>query len=255
MITAPAARLTAAAPVIEARDLGRSFGAQPALDGLDLTVSAGESVLLLGPNGAGKTTLLRTLATLLRPGRGGLRLFGIDTATGDRSAVRRRIGLLAHQTYLYDHLTALENLVFYGRLYGRDMDGNAVRAALREVGLEERSDEKVRALSRGMQQRLALARVFAHMPDLLLLDEPFTGLDRLGAERLHGMLRARLLSGATCLLASHDVAAALPLATRVIVLAAGRLAADRPASGIDARGVDAIYRAATADLGERESPA
>ena len=254
MITPPAARPAAATPVIEARDLHRSFGALPAIDGLDLTVTAGEAILLLGPNGAGKTTLLRTLATLLRPGRGRLRLFGLDATSGDRSPIRRRIGLLSHQTFLYDHLTALENLAFYGRLYDRDTGNEALRAALHEVGLEERGEETVRSLSRGLQQRLALARVFAHAPELLLLDEPFTGLDRLGADRLHLMLRTRLRAGATCLLASHDLPAALPLATRIVVLSAGRIAADRPAAGLDPAGAESLYRAATGAPESRVGP-
>jgi len=231
--------------VVEAERLGRRYGAHAALDGLDLLVERGESILLLGPNGAGKSTLLRILATLLRPSEGRLELFGADPKASDRAALRRRLSLLSHQTYLYDHLTAEENLQFYGRLYGsRPADGD-LRSALREVALEERRTEQVRALSRGMQQRLAIARAFLHRPELLLLDEPFTGLDRQGADRLQAMLRDRIHEGATCVLATHDFATALTLATRVVVLDAGRAVVDRPAAGLDPAGLEELYRRST----------
>jgi heme exporter protein A len=155
------------------------------------------------------------------------------------------MGLLSHQGFLYDHLSAAENLVFYGRLYGLAMTTGRVRAALAEVGLEERRDDPVRAFSRGMQQRLALARALLHEPEMLLLDEPFTGLDRDGARALQGMLGARLVGRRACLMVTHDFEPALPLATRVVILAGGRLALDRPAAGLDARGLDGLYRAAT----------
>jgi heme exporter protein A len=228
--------------------LGRRYGGLLALDGLDLLVERGESILLLGPNGAGKSTLLRILATLLRPSEGRLALFGADPRASDRAALRRRLSLLSHQTYLYDHLTAEENLQFYGSLYGaRPADGD-LRSALREVDLEDRRSEQVRAFSRGMQQRLAIARAFLHKPDLLLLDEPFTGLDRQGAERLQAMLRDRIREGATCVLATHDFAAALLLATRVVVLDAGRAVVDRPAAGLDPAGLEDLYRRSTSTI-------
>ena len=231
--------------MVETERLARRYGGLAALDGLDLRIGRGESILLLGPNGAGKSTLLRTLATLLRPSDGRLRLFGADPSTSDRAALRRRVGLLSHHTFLYDHLTAEENLDFYGRLYGLRPAEGELRGALVEVALDDRRSEQVRTFSRGMQQRLAIARAFLHRPELLLLDEPFTGLDRQGADQLQAMLRDRIHAGATSVLATHDFPSALPLATRVVILAAGRAVIDRPTAGLDAAGLEEVYRRAT----------
>ena len=234
-----------AAPSVAARGLVKMYGGFAALDGIDLDIGPGESVLLLGPNGAGKSTFLRLVAMLQRPSGGTLRLWGEDPARADRTALRRRIGLLSHQGFLYDHLTAAENLIFYGRLYGLAMDAGRARKALAEVGLEGRRDDVVRAFSRGMQQRLALARALLHEPEMVLLDEPFTGLDRQGARTLQSMLAARLRGRRTCLMVTHDFEPALPLATRIVILADGRIVLDRPAAGLDAAGLDAIYRRTT----------
>jgi heme exporter protein A len=231
--------------VVETHRLSRRYGGLAALDGLDLLIGRGESVLLVGPNGAGKSTLLRTLAMLLRPSDGRLRLFGADPSVSDRAALRRRVGLLSHQTFLYDHLTAQENLAFYARLYGLPPREGALRDALREVGLDDRRRDLVRALSRGMQQRLAIARAFLHRPELLLLDEPFTGLDRQGADRLQAMLRDRIRGGVTGVLATHDFPSALPLATRVVILEEGRAVVDRAAAGLDVPALEEAYHRAT----------
>jgi len=230
------------APAVRLARVVRHYGGVAAIDGVDLTVAAGESILLLGANGAGKTTLLRLLALLARPAAGDYLLFGEPTRRGgDRLMQRRRLGFLAHQTWLYEHLTAEENLRFHAGLYGLRPDGAAIEAALDAVGLRARRADPVRTYSRGMQQRLALARVLLHRPDLLLLDEPFTGLDRDGAERLRALLTTHA-AGRTLILATHDVAEALPLATRVVVLARGRIAADRPTAGLTVAGVEAIDR-------------
>jgi heme exporter protein A len=229
-------------PVLEAEHLLKMYGAFPALNGLTLRIMPGESILLLGPNGAGKSTFLRTVATRLRPSSGVLRLFGADPANADRRDLRRRIGHLAHQTGLYDHLTVEENLLFFARLHGLDSPADLVRRGLLAVGLQDRRTEFVRALSRGLQQRLAIARVLLHRPELLLLDEPFTGLDQHAAARLREILQENPGEARTCLLASHDLAAAWPLATRLVILAGGRVALDQPAAGIDAGDLDALYR-------------
>jgi heme exporter protein A len=239
-VTAPGS--AAVVPILAARGLAKLYGSFAALDGVDLDVAPGESLLLLGPNGAGKSTLLRVAALLLRPSAGTLRLWGEDPARADRRSIRGRIGLLSHQGFLYDHLTAAENLLFYGGLYGLAMSAARARTALAEVGLEARRDDPVRAFSRGMQQRLALARALLHEPEMLLLDEPFTGLDRDGARALQAMLAARLGGSRACLMVTHDFEPALPLATRVVVLAGGRVAADRPSAGLGAGGLDDLYR-------------
>jgi heme exporter protein A len=230
---------------IEALGLGRRFGPIAALDAIDLAVPAGQFVLLLGPNGAGKSTLLRLFATLMRPGAGTLRVLGEDVGRGDCAGIRRRIGLLSHQTFLYDHLTGEENLVFYGRLYGLAEPRATARQALRAARLEGRGSDQVRTYSRGMQQRLAIARALLHRPDVLLLDEPFAGLDRDASLGLAERLREERSARRTCVLATHDTRVALGVADRVIVLVDGRLAADRPAAGIDPESLEALLSAAT----------
>jgi heme exporter protein A len=227
------------APAIEARGLARSFGAVGALEPLELTVPAGESVLLLGPNGAGKSTLLRLLATLLRPSSGSLRLFGESPGNGE-AGLRRRIGFLSHQTFLYDHLTGRENLLFYGRLYGLPDPGGAAEEALRGARLEQRGGDCVGTYSRGMQQRLAIARALLHRPDLVLLDEPFTGLDRESSRHLEGRLREEAALGRTQMIATHDYGRSLGTSDRVLLLRDGVVALDRKAREVEPREIEAL---------------
>ena len=220
------------------------YGALPAVEDLDLEIPRGQFVLLLGPNGAGKSTFLRLCATLIRPSGGGLHLLGSPLSGAALPGLRRRIGLLSHQSFLYDHLTAAENLLFYGRLFGLPRPADEARAALATVGLLRRADDLVRTYSRGMLQRLAIARALLHKPDLVLLDEPFTGLDRDSSDSLRERLAVLRSTGRTCLIATHDFAAVAGLADRVIILADGRLAADRPAGGLQAQDIDALFREA-----------
>jgi len=227
------------APAIQARGLARSFGAVGALEPLELTVPAGEAVLLLGPNGAGKSTLLRLLATLLRPTSGSLRLFGESPGNGE-AALRRRIGFLSHQTFLYDHLTGRENLLFYGRLYGLPDPGAAAEEALRAARLLPRGGDCVGTYSRGMQQRLAIARAFLHRPELVLLDEPFTGLDRESARHLEGRLREEAALGRTQVIATHDYGRSLGASDRVLLLRDGVVALDRRAREVEPREIEAL---------------
>ncbi len=233
------------------RALVKRYGAVRAVEKVDLSIRAGESVLLLGPNGAGKSTLLRILATLIRPTAGTLAIFGEETGSADRLALRRRIGFLSHQTFLYEHLTGIENLEFYGRLYGVDNPQGRARFALRAAGLEDRGADLVRGFSRGMQQRLAIARAMLHDPEILLLDEPFTGLDRESSDRLLEALQAASGRQRTWVMATHDFATGIAAAGRVVVLSSGRVVEDRPVRGLDAAGLEAMFRALT----RRESPA
>jgi heme exporter protein A len=228
-----------------ARGLVKRYGAQPALDGIDLEVAAGSFVLLLGPNGAGKSTLLRIFATLVRPTSGTLRIHGADPRQTDRAVLRRRIGLLSHQGFLYDHLTGLENLLFYGRLYGLPDPLPAAVLALRGAGLVDRALDPTRSYSRGMQQRLAIERALLHDPDVVLLDEPFTGLDRRASDGLENRLAALRTAGRTCVMTTHDLRSGLRLADRVVILAGGRLAADHPARELDPEALEALFREAT----------
>jgi heme ABC exporter ATP-binding subunit CcmA len=227
--------------VVEAQGLVKFYGATAALRGCDLTVAAGERVALVGPNGAGKTTLLKLLATLVRPSAGQLRLFGVD-AVRYPAVVRRQLGVIAHETYLYRDLTVAENLALYGRLYGVADLRRRVAESLARVGLADQADRRVGALSRGQQQRVALARALLHAPALLLLDEPDTGLDEAGQALLAAVVREAAVS---VVLATHALERALALADRVLVLAAGRVVREAATAGLTAEALRAVYQAVT----------
>ncbi len=226
--------------VIETRGLVRRFGGLTAVQPLDLTVAAGEAVAVFGPNGAGKSTLLRLLATLLRPSLGSLALFG-RSVRDDALAARRRIGLLSHQSFLYPDLTPLENLDFFGRMFGVPQPLQRAQALIEDVGLVGWAHRPVRTLSRGLEQRCALARTLLHQPQLILLDEPFTGLDVDAATMLSDLLRQAHRRGATLLMVTHDLDRGLALCERGIVLARGRLLHDGPIDPGDAQGFESIY--------------
>jgi heme exporter protein A len=218
--------------MIQARDLVKSFGPRVALAGVNISVEAGEFVTLVGPNGAGKTTLLRILAMLTRPTSGAVRIAGLDPAQAG-SEVRRRIGFLSHQTLLYEDLSAEQNLWFYARMYDLDAAAARVDDLLERVGLAARRDDLVRTLSRGMHQRLALARSVLHRPQVLLLDEPYTGLDPQAAQALTDLLLELVGAGGTILLATHNLERGLALGRRVVMLARGRVVCDEPRDSID----------------------
>jgi heme exporter protein A len=222
---------THASDPIAARDLRKSYGPLAVLRGIDLTVRRGEVVALLGPNGAGKSTLLRLLASVARANRGRLDLFGVDCHPGHADAsVRARIGFVAHEPLLYRDLSPRANLDFFARLYDARSDGAGARsdriaAALGRAGLARAADRATRTLSRGMLQRLALARATLHDPELLLLDEPFTGLDPAAADLLAALIEERRRAGAVVIV-SHDLARVAELASRAIVLSRGRIGLD-----------------------------
>ncbi|HJQ83400.1 MAG TPA: heme ABC exporter ATP-binding protein CcmA, partial [Candidatus Binatia bacterium] len=215
-------RDVAGALPIRAAGLMRAFAGVPVLSGVDLDVAAGEGVAIVGANGSGKTTLLRVLALLLRPNGGRLALFGVDGRTA-APAVRRRIGYVGHESLCYPDLTAAENLAFYARLF--DVADAEVRIAtlLEWAGLDGVGRRPVRVYSRGMSQRLALARALLHQPELLLLDEPFSGLDAAAVAALQERLAALRTAGHAIVLTTHDLERAAPVATRVAVLHRGRI--------------------------------
>lgn len=227
--------------MIEIRDLTRTFGPHTALSGVTLSVEAGDFVTLVGPNGAGKTTLLRILATLLRPTSGTVRVAGLDPARAG-AEIRRRIGFLSHRTLLYDDLTAEQNLRFYARLYGLPDPQSRIDELLERVGLADRRHDLVRTFSRGMQQRLAVARAVLHRPSVLLLDEPYTGLDPHAAEALSMLLTGLAGEGCTIILTTHDLARSLEIGRRIVVLARGRVAYDAPAGTVDPITFPDLYR-------------
>jgi heme ABC exporter ATP-binding subunit CcmA len=216
--------------LLEARGLQRSFGRVRIIRGLDLTLRPGESLAIIGPNGAGKTTLLRLVAGLLRPDAGEVRILGQTLRIGAHT-VRSAVGFVSHQTLLYDDLTLVENLAFTARLYGLDRPVETAVAALEAAGLADRRGERPRGLSRGLQQRAAVARALLHAPRLILMDEPFTALDATAAQRLRHDLRSRLAGDAGLVLVTHQLADAWELASRVAVLIQGQWAADEPRAG------------------------
>ncbi len=192
-----------------------------------LTARAGDILGLLGPNGAGKSTLLGMLATLVAPTSGSLH-YGTAGSSGDGGTIRARIGLLAHELHLYPELTARQNLDFFARLYGLDAP-RVVPQALEAAGLTDRADDDVSSFSRGMRQRLALERALLHKPRLLLLDEPFTGLDDRAVTIVASRLRELAAAGAIIVVATHDLDLADGLVTRVAVMRDGKLLADEAA--------------------------
>lgn len=235
--------------MIETRSLTKSFGERAALAGVDLSVQEGEFATLVGPNGAGKTTLLRVLATLARPSSGTVRIAGLDPSQeGER--VRCRIGFLSHQTLLYDDLTAEQNLRFYARMYDVDRDSGRVDDLLGRVGLFARRHDLVRTFSRGMQQRLAVARAVLHRPQVLLLDEPYTGLDPDAAQALTDLLGELAGGSCTIVMTTHNLERGLAMGTRVLVLARGRIVYDARADVSSATFSD-VYRRLTGGRGRR----
>jgi heme exporter protein A len=228
--------------LIQVRKLVKTFGLKPVLRGVDFRAEPGEFVALLGPNGAGKTTFLRILASLSRPTMGEVRLAG-RSLPAEAAAVRRILGVVSHQPLLYGDLTAEENLWFYGRMYGVDGIERRIAEVLEEVGLTARRRDLVRQFSRGMQQRLAIGRAILHRPEVMLFDEPHTGLDPDAAAMLDGLLREVAARGRTVVMTSHDLVRASSLASRVDILAGGVIGRSiRPG---DAADLTALYREAT----------
>lgn len=227
-------------PAVLTQELTKAFGRQRVLRGVNLAVHPGEFLVLLGQNGAGKTTFLRILATLSRPtgGRAWIQGYPLE---GDTRTVRAQIGLVSHHTFLYGDLTAEENLRFYGRLYRVPHLEERMGELLARVGLYERRHDAVRTFSRGMQQRLAIARAVLHDPPILLLDEPDTGLDIQAAGMLADMLRAMDAQARTVLMTTHQLERARQMGTRVAILAGGQIRFDQPNAGLTTEDLLAAY--------------
>ena len=222
---------------VEVEGLARHYGEREALSGVTLSLKDGQTLVVFGPNGAGKTTLLRVLATLLRPHAGRVRVLG--ESIPDRAwAVRGRIGLLGHEPLLYRELTARENLGFHARLHG--VGGERVEAVLDAVQMGERGDETLRTLSRGMVQRVAVARAVLHDPELLLLDEPRSNLDPAAVELVEPLIGAS--AGRTRVICSHDPGGGLAEADVVLGLRAGAPALSRKAGEVTVEEIAELYR-------------
>jgi heme exporter protein A len=210
--------------MITVRKLVKRFGLKTVLRGVDFEVQPGEFVALLGPNGAGKTTFLRILASLSRPSLGQVHIAGYQLPR-EAAQVRARLGVVSHLPLLYGDLTAEENLRFYARMYNLPDAEARITEVLEMVGLEARRRDLVRTYSRGMQQRLAIGRAVLHDPDVMLFDEPYTGLDQDASSMLDEVLRTVASQGRTVVMTSHDLARAEDLATRFDILSRGVIAA------------------------------
>jgi heme exporter protein A len=229
--------------MIQVHKLVKRFGLKTVLRGMDFEVQEGEFVALLGPNGAGKTTFLRILASLSRPAMGDVRIAGYRLPQ-QAAAVRRILGVVSHQPLLYGDLTAEENLQFYGRMYGVLHLEQRVVEVLEMVGLSARRRDLVRTFSRGMQQRLAIGRAVLHDPEVMLFDEPHTGLDQDACLMLDNVLREVAARGRTVVMTSHDLARAAELAGRYDVLSRGQIVATASRSEMEPDQLLAFYRRA-----------
>ena len=226
---------------IDARGLVKQFGSRRGLDGVDLRLPAGAFLSIFGPNGAGKTTLLRMLALLSRPTRGSLAMLGVD-ALEEPDALRSRVGLISHKSMLYGDLTARENLEFFSSLHPGGPDCARIDELLRLVELDHRRNDPVRTFSRGMQQRLSIARALVNDPDLVLLDEPYSGLDPHAAE-LFDQLIDRVRDGRTFVMVSHDLQKGYQMCTHALILARGQVVVCAERAQIDAAAFRDLYLA------------
>jgi heme exporter protein A len=217
--------------MIQVSRVVKTFGNRVVLRGIDLTINEGDFVTLLGANGAGKTTLLHLVASLSKPSHGNVFINGYRMAD-DASELRRFIGLVSHKTLLYDDLSAEQNLRFYAQLYDVVEARERIETVLNQVNLWQRRKDPVRTYSRGMQQRLAIARAILHNPPILLLDEPDTGLDQHAANMLGELLAAVGISHRTILMTTHNLERGLSLGNRMVILAQGKIVYDSPRQNV-----------------------
>lgn len=226
---------------IESQGLAKSFGNYPALRGIDLRVKLGESVAIFGPNGAGKTTLIKVLATIMKPSSGKVFIDGLDVKNNAED-IRRRIGVVTHQTFLYNNLTAYENLEFYCRLYDVPGRKERIKEVVATVGMTSRLHDRVGTLSRGMQQRLSIARSLLHKPAIILLDEPETGLDQQATAMLWETLLAEGEAKRTIIHTTHSLERGLERCHRLLILARGEIAYEGLKQDLDLAGLKQAYQ-------------
>ncbi len=231
--------------MITVKKLVKRFGLKAILRGVDFEVQPGEFVALLGPNGAGKTTFLRILASLSRPSLGEVNVAGFRLPN-EAAAVRSRLGVVSHLPLLYGDLSAEENLRFYGRMYGIPGLEGRITEVLEMVGLDLRRRDLVRTFSRGMQQRLAIGRAVLHDPDVMLFDEPYTGLDQDASSMLDEVLKTVAARGRTVVMTSHDLARAEDLATRFDILSRGTIGASTTRAELQGSNLLTFYKEALA---------
>ena len=231
-------------PAIEVRKLTKAFGHQAALRGVDLVVDEGEFLTLFGPNGAGKTTLIRIISSLTRPTAGTVRVRGEELRKAGTS-LRRHIGLISHNPLLYGDLTPDENLRFFARMYDLPDAAGRIDTVLDQVGLAARRRDPVRTFSRGMVQRLAIARAILHDPAIMLLDEPYTGLDLQAADMLRAVLGELAALNRTVILTTHNLEQGLEMCDRAAILNRGKMAWEGKRASLDLESMKEIYRDVT----------
>jgi heme exporter protein A len=236
-------------PIIEISGLSKAYGFVPVLRQINLSIERGQFVSLLGPNGSGKSTLLRMLSGLSKPTAGSIRIGGWEMPR-EAEAVRSQIGLVSHKSLLYENLTARENLQFFGGLYHvSDLNGR-ISHLLQRVGLEKRAHSLVRTFSRGMLQRLSIARALLHDPHVLLFDEPYTGLDQDASAVLDHLLTEARSGGRTIIMVTHQLDRAASLSDRILILSRGHIGFDS-AAGMDVIELAKIYADTTGDASTR----
>jgi heme ABC exporter ATP-binding subunit CcmA len=226
---------------IDAEGVTKSFGQKPALRGIELKVKRGEFLAVFGPNGAGKTTLIKLLSSLSKPDSGRILVEGLDIRN-NAVEVRRSIGTVTHQTFLYDSLTAHENLKFYGRMFAVPRLEERIQEVIAQVGLTSRLHDRVRTFSRGLLQRLSIARAILHHPHILLLDEPETGLDQKALELLKEALDTLSEDERTVVMTTHNLERGLALGDRAIILVEGRVVFEERKQALDLARFRETYR-------------
>src|SRR5712671_4411251 len=244
---APPPTSSTGTPIVEASELTRAFGSRKAVAGVTFSLAPTECLAVFGPNGAGKTTLLRLLAGLLKPSSGSARLAGIPLPGG--TLARSRVGLISHHTMLYEALSARENVSFAAHLYGIRDARVRVEDSLRRMSMLERADAPVRSLSRGMQQRVSIARAMVHAPQLVLADEPYSGLDESGARSLTALLQELRSAGTAIIIVTHNLAEGLSLATHAAVMQREKFVRYDAAHRLDASSYATTYRESLAASG------
>ena len=231
--------------MIHVHDITKNFGSMTVLDNVNFSVKSGEFLTIVGPNGAGKTTLIKIMATLVNATGGTVEIGGFDVKKSPEK-VRGIIGVISHNTYLYNELTAGENLKFFGKMYAIPDSDKRVDEVLGETGLSDRKHDRVGTFSRGMKQRLSIARAILHKPSVLLLDEPYTGLDQQASASLESVLNSLTGSGITTIMISHDLKRGLALADQVMIMASGTVTYHAPASEVaDVAEFQALYERCT----------
>lgn len=226
--------------MIEVSRLWKSYGPVDALRGIDLKIEKGEFLTLFGPNGAGKSTLLKILSTIIKPSSGKVSIDGIDLSSADEDA-RKRIGVISHKAFLYGNLSAKENLLFFGKLYDVPNLNARVDELLTEVGLGHRANDMVRTFSRGMLQRLTIARAIIHNPAIILLDEPYTGLDQHASKMLTNLLKKLHTKDRTIIMTTHDINNGLFISDRVVIQISGKIVFEDRSSNQTVETFERIY--------------